>query len=475
MKVIEVEKMTKLRKISFLCITALLIVALVFPVFGNAQVGQDSNIQYQESPILGSSQLITNAQAAVLYEYSTETFMYAWNADNRVSPSSLVKIMTALLAVQKGNMDDVVCVTQDVLSTVAADAMSVDLLDGELLTLEQLLYCMMVGSANDAAAVIADHISGSQASFVQEMNDFALAVGCQNTVFTNVHGLHDDNQYSTARDVALILAEAMKNETFRTIFGTALYTVPATNLSEQRELSSNNYLINTDVFDIYFDPRVTGGRGGTAENGDRCLAATAQENGLQVISVIIGAKSVYEEDGYTVRSYGSFNETKALLDIGLTGYKAVQILYPGQVLKQLRVQDGNASVSITPDSTVSTILPVDATLSNLAFQYEFLQQQISAPVEKDQLLGSLKVYFNSTCIAQSQLFALNAVEQTQANQIDPQKDGSQNVWAIVGKVLAVIAGVLVLVLIVRFLVRKIHLSADAKRSRRYRRSRRRSR
>lgn len=466
--------MKKNRLLSLLCCAVFLISLLVCPAAGTAQVGQDSNVQYQESLILGSSQLITNAQAAVLYEYKTDTFMYAWNADNRVSPSSLVKILTALLAVQKGKMDDVICVAQDVLSTVSYDAVSADLLDGELLTLEQLLYCMMVGSANDAAAVIADHICGSQEAFVKEMNDFAVSIGCTGTTFTNVHGLHDENQYTTARDITLILAAAMENEIFRTIFSTALYTVPATNLSEERVLSSSNYLINTDEFDIYYDPRVTGGRTGIAENGDRCLAATAEENGLHVISVIIGSKSVYDEDGYKVRSYGGFNETKALLDIGLTGHKSVQILYPGQVLKQLRVINGNASVSVTPDVAASTIIPADAQISDLAFQYDFFQEQINAPVEKDQLLGSLKVYFNSTCIAQSQLFALNAVNSVQTDVSKQQEAVQSEVWAIIGKILAIAAGLMIIVLVLRYVSRKLHASADAKRSRRYRRSRRRS-
>lgn len=457
------------RKFYAVVALCVLLCLMIQPVFATQQT--DTQVQFNQTTLLGTSQLITNAKAVVLYEYSTETFMYAWNADTQMYPSSMVKIITALLAVQKGNLTDTVTVRGDALSTVAYDAVSADLLDGEQLTLEQLLYCMMTGSANDAAAVIADYISGSQDQFVQEMNAYAQNLGCTNTNFTNVHGLHNENQYTTARDMAIILADAMKNEIFRTLFAAASYAVPATNLSPERKLESNNLLVNSASY--YYDARVTGGRTGTAEDGGRCVASSAEDNGLKVISVIMGSESVYEEDGYTARSQGGFNETKALLDIGLSGYKAVGIIYPGQALKQLPVNNGKSSVTLTPVTAVSSIVPVETKTENLTFQYQYRNEEQSAPIERGQILGDVAVYYNGICVAQSELGALNAVEENIEQA--PVYVEKSDAWGIVGKMLIIIAAVAVVFFAVRLLVKRISIQAVAKRSRHYRRSRRRSR
>ena len=136
---------------------------------------------------------------------------------------------------------DVIVVKENVLATVPISAVSVDLQVDELVTLEDLLYCMMVASANDAAAVIAEHISGDISAFVTEMNQRAAQIGCTDTVFTNVHGLHDDDQYTTARDIAKILAVASENTLFMDVFSAVEYDMPATNKTDARNLVSGNY------------------------------------------------------------------------------------------------------------------------------------------------------------------------------------------------------------------------------------------
>ena len=175
--------------------------------------GFDANVTY-----LGNGKITDNIGAALLYEVNSDTLMYTHNPDAMMYPSSLVKILTALIAVEKGNLDDVVVASQEVLGTIPYYAASAELKPGEKLTLSDLLYCMMVGSANDAAAVIATHISGNQAQFVQDMNNYAKALGCTGTNFVNVHGLHDENQYTTARDMGRILTAAVENDVFLTYF-----------------------------------------------------------------------------------------------------------------------------------------------------------------------------------------------------------------------------------------------------------------
>ena len=423
--------------------------------------------------VLGNQKILDNASAAFLYEANSNTLLYAWNADIPLAPASFVKIMTALLAIERGTLADVITVKENVLNSVPGDAVSADLQPNEVLTLEELLYCMIVGSANDAAAVIADHISGSQTAFVQLMNQRAEDIGCTGTVFTNAHGLHDKAQITTARDTAKILDEAQKNETFAKIFGTVAHTVPETNKSAKRELVTRNYMMNTEPFEIYYDERVIGGRTGEANDGSRCFAAVAESNGMRLISVVMGSASVYEEDGYTVKIYGGFAETKQLLDAVATGYKTVQILYSGQILGQSTVVGGNCDVNLGCTTDVSTVVPEHVTIDQLVYRNSDINASLSAPLDVGVPISYVEVWYGNLCLAQAELTAMNKVDSV-GSLLQSREKQSVRWWIILLILLAVVV-VLVLILVGYRVVRRFNIRADHNRSRRYRASRRRSR
>lgn len=479
--------MKKISVISVLLCLCLLLPSSVFATVsgdstrpGNIAVQTGSNSIDATIPVLGTQQIVQNADSVFMYEYHTGTLMYAWNADKQVYPSSLVKIMTALIAIEKGTMSSEVTVDQATLGSVPYDAVSVDLQLDETLRLEDLIYCMMVGSANDAAAAIATHIAGNQDAFVQLMNERARELGCLNTNFTNPHGIHDDQQYSTARDLARILCAAMELETFKTIFGVPSYTVAPTNKSGERVLSSRNYMIATDTMQIYYDERVTGGRTGEANDGTRCLAVSAESAGMKLISIVLGSESITDEnDKYTIQVYGGFNETKALLDAGFNGFKSVQILYEDQALKQLPVDSGRYKVSVGPQTSASVILPENIDGANLTYEYVNVNQKLKTPITKGQKLSIVRVWNGGICIAQADLFALHSV-----NNVDQHWDGNTNqVWDdvlnVAGKVgiivliVALVAGVIFAIVV--FVIRFVKKSAAQNRIRKYRRGHRRSR
>lgn len=422
--------------------------------------------------LLGSTQLVDNVKAAVLFEANSETLMYAWNADTQMYPASIVKILTALIAVEKGNMSDLLTVSESAVSAVPYDAVSAKLQPGEQLTLEDLLYCLLVGSANDGAVVIAEHISGSHSLFVEEMNAYAKALGCAGTNFTNAHGLHDDAQYTTARDAARILNKALQNDAFRTIFTANKYSVPATNKSEERSLSSGNSLLDTSS-KLYYDPRVIGGRTGVTGDGRRCLAAAAESNGMLLISVVMGAESVYQEDGYSAVTIGGYHETSALLDAGFNGYKSAQVLYANQALKQYSVTNGECDVIAGPQISVSTVLPESASSAELSFR--FADAALTAPIEIGQKVSDVEIWHGNMCLGQAELFAMNTVR---AADIPPEDDIGQErntggllvLWI----TLALMAGAALTVIVLRFAA-WIRVFTSKKRSKRYRRDRRRSR
>ncbi len=425
-------------------------------------------------PILGSQRIVDNADAMVLYESNTDTLMYAYNADEHIAPASLVKIMTALIAIENSEMTDVVTVRESVLATLPRDALVIDLMVDEVLTVKDLLYCMMVASGNDAAAILADHVMGSQESFVAELNRFAAELGCVNTHFTDVHGLDDENQYTTARDVAKMLSRAIQNEQFCELFGAVYYTVPTTNKSEPRWLSTQNYLLSDDDVQIYYDGRVTGSRTAVS-GGKRSIASTAKVDGMNLICVVIGSESVYESDGYTVKVFGGFKETRKLLDLGFEGYKAVQVLHEGQILKRSVVSGGSCDVSYGTKEPAFSVIPSNVDTDSLVYRYVD-ETVLAAPIEEGTRLSTLQVWCGNVCIAQTELYALNGVSS--ANSLITNNTSAREPSGFLIVLLYILGAVAVIVLtavVILVSLRGIRIAKARKHSRRYRRSRRRSR
>ena len=421
--------------------------------------------------VLGTDQIVDNVISAFVYETKSDTLMYSLNPDERVSPSSLVKILTALIAVERGNLDEIITVRGELLTEVPHDAVSADLQADEVITLRDLLYCLMVDSANDAAIVIADHIAGSQSAFVVEMNAYAQALGCTNTSFTNVHGLHDENQYTTAKDMARILAVAVKNSDFFTLFSTIHYNVPSTNKSEERMLSSGNFLMNTDDMQIYYDTRVTGGRTATTADGRRSLAISAEHNGMELICVTMGSKDVLRDDGYTITVYGSYKETSALLDAAFNGYKTVQVLFPGQTIKQCSVLNGDSDVILGSKNSAYAVLPADMSITGLSYRFSGADQ-FQAPIEKGQVLSSVQLWSGNVCVAQTDLVSMNSVAVASPTSVQNQHGNSNGI----GKVILIVFSAVVVVVVITVLGIRLYSYFRYKvRHERRRRARRRSR
>lgn len=419
--------------------------------------------------LLGNGQLVENVKSAFLYEANSDTLMYMWNPDMRLDPASFAKIMTALVAVEQANLTDAVTVKQSVLDEINPGATSSKLVSDEVLVFEDLLYCMLVGSGNDAAAVIADHISGSQEDFVQLMNARALELGCTNTQYANAHGLPNQNQYTTARDTAKVLSAAMDNEILAPILGAIYYTVPATNKTlEDRNLVSGNSLMCTDDMEIYFDERVVAGRTGSDGEGRRSLASVADFGDMRLISVVMGSESFYRDNG-SLEVAGGYNETKTLLDAGFTGYKAVQLLYDGQILIQREVTDGASKVSLGVRVALSTVLPEALTMNQLSFRYTNMDTAIVAPVEKDTKQGSVEIWHGGYCVAQADLYAMNDVHKARPLLVSQEEEDS--VWVTVFVIVlsaSVVAGIVFVLLRYRRNIRSVYIKFMRKRKQRRR-------
>lgn len=422
-------------------------------------------------PFLGMESKVKNAQAAVLYDFTNDTLMYAWNADMQVVPASLVKIMTGMIVAQTEDLSQEVTIPEDYQFSLTDAQRTSKLQPGETISLENLLYCILVGSSNDASVIAAEHLFGTQEAFVEEMNRQAEELGCTGTFFSDVTGLDEEYQYTTARDVGRILSAALKIDAFKTVFSTTHYTVSATNLSQARRLVSNNWLAHTDVMERYYDSRVTGGRIGVTSDGNRNVAVTASRNDIELISIIIGSVSTYTPDGRKTVNYGGFQETIDLLNLGYKGFSSFQIIYANQALMQYKVNNGECDVVLCPHESVSVVLPYSASLEDLSFRYSSEYEGISAPINKGDRVSALEVWYNSLCISQVDLYAMNQVRVKEANTAPVVDDGSNKGISPFIIILIIIIVLVILLLGRRIIFRMIHQS----RIRRHRKNRRRSR
>lgn len=430
-------------------------------------------------PLGGSGELLPSADGVILYELNTGTLVYAYEPDDRLNPSSMVKIMSALVVLENGNLDDVVTVQRSTLDSVPIGSVSAGLLRGEEVTLRDLLYCCIVASANDATAVMAEHIAGSQDAFVVMMNEKAASLGCRDTFFSNVNGLNDDIQYSTARDLAIITAAALENEVFAEMFCADNYTMPATNLSEERIIYTTNYMMSEEKIRNYYDARVTGGKTAAATHTKRSLICTAEIGSARYLSVVMSADSVMSEDNISVISFGSFNETALLLDHAQTNYEVRQILESSQTYSQHPVLGGENDVIAAPREDVFTVLPITYEPGTLEFSPAIDTSVLSAPLEAGTTVGSIRVTYQGIVLTQCELAAMFAVPQKNttirpASPIAPDEDEIRNEnifkWILIGLGIAV-AAVLFVLLSVR-LVRNARIrNLHRKRKRNRRRSR----
>lgn len=443
-------------------------------ISGDASVNSGCNSINAQNPLVNNSELVVEGNAALMYELTTDTLLYAYNPDAKMYPASLTKVMTCLLALEYGDMDQIVTVSSSALSGMDPSGSTCDLVVGEEIPMKELVYCLLVASANDAAAVISETVAGSEEAFVALMNQKASELGCTNTNFVNPHGLHDDNHYTTARDMAKILMAALEYDLFREVYSTTEHEVPATNMSDARTIYTTNYMISTAIVETYYDSRVIGGKTGFTTPAGRCLVAVAEDNGMQLLTVFMGGKT--EEDvengGY---SYGSFEETSEMLDYGFDKFTAGQILSADEVLTSLTVSGAEHNTQAYVKEAATTALPSGFTFDQLRYEYLLDDGTLTAPVYAGQALGVVRVWYQSRCLAQREIYATVDAEVKQTEPENTKRGltsgaGSDFLQIVLTVILVLLGLILVMVLIT--MIRNAFIRARRKRRRR---SRRRSR
>lgn len=336
-----------------------------------------STFSWASSPEISSG-------AAILVESSTGNILFQKNAYEKMYPASTTKVLTAILTLENCDLDEMATVSHNAVFSLPAGYVTANLQEGEKISINDLMYALMLKSANDAAIVLAEHIAGSVDNFSVMMNDKAKEIGCKNTHFVNPNGMHNENHYSTAYDLYLMASYGMKNETFRKYVSTTSYTLPSTNKypSADRICLTTNELLRSKS--RYYNKNAIGIKTGTTTQAKNCLISGTRKNNVELISVILHAGT--NSEGLSER----YVETNSLFEYGFENFEFSNILEKDSTVKTIEVENGNKdtkNLELIAKETLSGYLSKEINLENLSPEIE-LQENIVAPIASGTVLGS---------------------------------------------------------------------------------------
>ena len=345
-------------------------------------------------------------ESALLIDMESGQVLYERNPHLKLHPASTTKMMTGILAIELGNPDDIVTVDEEVVSLTRGSHIALE--PGEKLLLKDLVYALLVESANDAANVIAIHISGSIESFVDLMNAKAKELGAENTHFVNPNGLTDEKHLTTAYDLSLIARYAMKNETFREIVSTYTYTIPTTNKKdEERYLWSTNKLlygssrINVDGNQVPVKYEgITGIKTGYTTEAGNCLVASAKRGNSNLMAVVL------KSNGYEV-----FSDIHKLLNYGFEAFDSINIAVKNQYVDNFKIQNG--SITEVPGilkDNLTAIIPKDST-AKVSTEIA-VKENFEAPIQKGQVIGKVDYYLEDQLLGSCDIISTMNIEKT---------------------------------------------------------------
>ncbi|MBR6613643.1 MAG: D-alanyl-D-alanine carboxypeptidase [Clostridia bacterium] len=366
----------------------------------------------------------TNSKAAIAMEAGSGTVLYDKNMNTKVYPASITKIITAILALENLDLNQNIVATKTALK-IPWDSSSAYIKEGEILTVDELLHCLLIYSGNDAANVLAEAVSGNIQDFVKLMNTKAKELGCTGTNFVNAHGYSDDNHYTTALDVAKIFNYCIQNEHFVKIISTKLYIVPETNKTKsKRYLYNTNRLLLTkseNKHGRYYEYAIGGKTGYTNEAG-RTLVTLGKKDDKTIIIAVFKASQVNGQDArYTdainLFNYSFDNFSRRTFD-NKENYSFDYINYETNLKYKLNIKD-NLELLLKNDETITTIayeLKLDETNLSTVTKETFKENEdygdITFTINTDK--GSYNATYDITI---TELKTLNIVKEPEFTTI----------------------------------------------------------
>ena len=378
-----------------------------------------------------------NGKNIVLADLNTGRVIYSKDPDSVVTPASLTKIMTVLLAVEsvergEHSLDETVTAGDDCRTGLDEESSSAEIMPGEQLTFRDLLYCSMIQSASDACNVLASLIGGSIDNFVAMMNDRAKEIGCEVTHFDDPNGLSNNNQ-TTAYEMFLITQEAMKHDYFLVVCNIADVTIPATNLHAEREYHNSNALISSQSVyggNRYLYTGAAGVKTGYTRAAGYCLISTAEREGLHFLAVVMGC------DGWLnahIEDYLNFEDTIKLYDWGFTDFSYRNVVDTSEPVYELDVQlaQDHAKAVLYPQQRLRILLPRDTSDEDVSMEFHIFNTDLVAPVKAGEVLGEAVVSVNGEIYGTVNLITRQEVDLARSEYMKRQlKDFFSNRWVI---------------------------------------------
>ncbi|MGI5985997.1 MAG: D-alanyl-D-alanine carboxypeptidase [Clostridiales bacterium] len=423
--------MKKLKFLSFILILVILSANFIMP------------------PAYALTEPTLQSKSAVLMDADTGNIIFAKSGDQKSYPASTTKIMTVLLAVEaiengKVALTDTVTAKDDIRAGLSEDGSTAGIVPGETMTLENLLYCAMLASANEACNVIADYIGGDVGTFVGMMNTRAKELGCEGTNFTNTHGLPDVNHYTTANDLAKISYEAYSHPLFMQICSTVTKTVPATNKSDERVLKNTNGLINADseMYSGYYYEYAAGIKTGHTQDAGYCLASTASKNNMSLICVVMGGQGINRPSGM---EFTNFSDSILMYDWAFENYSYRDILETTDLIEDIPVKMGRDAeyVTVHPQNSVKALMANDEDNSSFETKVTIYskenKEELVAPIEAGAVLGEITIERDGVVYGQSLLVACSSVDLSYSQYIKSQVVNTLKKPLVIVFILAVLA------------------------------------
>lgn len=347
-----------------------------------------------------ADEVSVKSKAAILVEVSTGRILYEKNSIEKMWPASTTKIMTAILVIEKCNLNDMVTVSQTAISNIPSGYVTCDLQVGEEISVKDLLNALMIKSANDAAYVLAEHVGGSIDGFSDLMNRKARELGCTGTHFVNPNGIHDDRHYSTAYDLYLIATYAMKNQTFRELVSQIEAVLPSTNMypNEDRILKTTNALINPDSTNYY--KNAIGIKTGYTSQAGNCLVSEASRDGLEFISVVLNGDR--------------FPDSIQLFDYAYDNFTLTKVKEKNTVVDTIEIENATKETKMLDmiiDESITVINNKSIDVNQIIPEIK-LKEELLAPIKSGEVIGTIKYKVDDIEYSAKLLAKTDVEEQT---------------------------------------------------------------
>ncbi len=383
-----------MKKLAFFLIGILL---LSFSVFAAPEDEDKAAAPAADKETVGFS---AASPYAIFMDMNTGRVMYEKNADEKVYPASTVKIMTAILALEKCNLEEKVTASQAALDAVPDGVTVMNIMPGESLTVRQLLYGAMLTSAADASNVLAEAVSGSIGEFVKLMNDKAKELGMNSTNFSNTHGEHDDRTYTTVRDMSILARYAMDNPDFQEIVKTEQYTIqPTEKYKEVRNLVNTNYMVSRVQRSDYYYGKAIGIKAGYTAEAKSCLVEVAQDKNMKLLALTFHSETV---DG---KAQG-YIDCRDFFTTAFENYKSEIVVTKGTLVGQVPIKNARRAgqVLLEAKSNLYYIHPVTEELGAATYEVK-TDEFVKAPIAKGDVVGECEYFYNGVSAGSISLVA----------------------------------------------------------------------